>query len=328
MTLNLYWNPVRSRASILHFFNGVCLSRQKWVVTYEATVPRLGFRKTFDWLIRLAVNKLVAPNCIKLIAMSRFAYKIQKRYLEINYPEHTDSIMSKTVILHPPQKLLVADLSEKPPVSDGIVFTFIGNEFFRKGGREIIEVFQKLDMEGYNFTLNIISSFVPDAYASDTSISDQREYLAVLARLPKSTKIYSNLENHVVVSLLRKTHVALLPTYADTYGYSVLEAQACGCPVISTDIEALPEINNGGCGWIISLPKDDIGYAILGSQSKIAAVSEAIMSGLYQTVTDIYSSPEVITRKAEASLCRIASMHDPGEHGRKLEKIYQCAYVN
>ena len=50
--------------------------------------------------------------------------------------------------------------------------------------------------------------------------------------------------NSEVMNILKNTHVGLLPTYADTYGYSVLEAQSFGCPVITTNIRAMPEINN------------------------------------------------------------------------------------
>lgn len=53
---------------------------------------------------------------------------------------------------------------------------------------------------------------------------------------------------------MKKSDVGLLPTWADTYGYSVLEFQACGCPVISSNTRGLPEINNNEAGWIINMP--------------------------------------------------------------------------
>ena len=45
--------------------------------------------------------------------------------------------------------------------------------------------------------------------------------------------------------------VGLLPTWAESYGYSVLEMQACGLPVVTTNIRALPETNV--CGWKVKL---------------------------------------------------------------------------
>ncbi len=49
---------------------------------------------------------------------------------------------------------------------------------------------------------------------------------------------------------MRTADIGMLPSYADTYGFSVLEAQA-GNAVITTDIRALPEVNNPAVGWLI-----------------------------------------------------------------------------
>ncbi|MFW2788163.1 glycosyltransferase, partial [Acinetobacter baumannii] len=63
-------------------------------------------------------------------------------------------------------------------------------------------------------------------------------------------------------------HIGLLPTWADTFGYSVLEFQACGCPVISTDVRALSEINNNDIGWLINVDKNKYGEIVVDSYSK------------------------------------------------------------
>jgi len=68
---------------------------------------------------------------------------------------------------------------------------------------------------------------------------------------------YEYLPNNEILELMKyKIQVGMLPTRGDTYGYSVLEFQASGCPVISTDVRALLEINNEDCGWIINVPKN------------------------------------------------------------------------
>jgi len=53
----------------------------------------------------------------------------------------------------------------------------------------------------------------------------------------------------------RRFALALLPTCAETHGDVVLEAQANGCPVITTDIRTLPEINPSEIGYLIEVPK-------------------------------------------------------------------------
>lgn len=52
---------------------------------------------------------------------------------------------------------------------------------------------------------------------------------------------------------MKQCHIGLLPTFGDTFGFSVLEMQACGCPVITSNNYALPEINNKEIGWICDI---------------------------------------------------------------------------
>ena len=67
-------------------------------------------------------------------------------------------------------------------------------------------------------------------------------------KLHKWISYVPKLTNNETLELMKKSHIGLLPTYADTYGYSVLEFQAAGCPVITTNVRALPEINNNNLG--------------------------------------------------------------------------------
>ncbi|SFF11023.1 hypothetical protein [Thermophagus xiamenensis] len=138
-SLNLYFNPFVSKNNIIHFFNGICLSRQKWISTFETSLPRLG--KVPALVERIAVKKMAASNCIKLLALSNCSYNIQKRYLQQNWPGYLEKILNKTIVLHPPQPLLINNLRDKPSIKNGLVFTFVGNQFFGKGGKEILNVF-------------------------------------------------------------------------------------------------------------------------------------------------------------------------------------------
>nr|WP_302846866.1 glycosyltransferase [Thermophagus xiamenensis] len=167
-----------------------------------------------------------------------------------------------------------------------------------------------------------MSNFSPDKYASNTNKKDVELLKNQFHHLPDSIKILGPMPNEKVLKLLKNSHVALLPTYADTYGYFVLEAQACGCPVISTDIRALPEINNNECGWIISVPKDKNGNGILKTAKDRKIFSTIIEKKLYSIVNEIILKPENILPKAEASIERIKKEHDPEKHANKLINIY------
>ncbi|MGQ1947090.1 glycosyltransferase family 4 protein [Geofilum sp. OHC36d9] len=322
-SLNLYYTPYTSSRRVIHLFNGLCLSHQHWVTTFETILPRLG--KAPGWLTQLAVKKMAKPNCIKLIALSSCNYHIQKQYLEQYWPKIANTILKKTVVLHPPQAIFSQSIEKKQDIKKEIIFTFVGNDFFRKGGKEILNVFEQLAKESYLFQLNIISNFTPDQYASHTTIKDVNDLKQRFTQLSPMINIKGSLPNDKVIEILKQTHVALLPTYADTYGYFVLESQACGCPVITSDIRALPEINNDQCGWIINVPKDKNGNGILLTKSDREKFSQIITDQLYNIIQNIFSNPEVIKPKAEMSLKRIQTYHDPQKHAQQLLNIYRNA---
>lgn len=54
-------------------------------------------------------------------------------------------------------------------------------------------------------------------------------------------------------------HALVFPSHAEGFGYPVLEAQACGCPVIAADTTSLPEV--AGPGAYLAAPDDTAAMA-------------------------------------------------------------------
>lgn len=319
--LNLYWNPIpKNKQTILHLFNGICLSHQRWITTFETALPRLGLQNNF--LNRLCVKRMAHGNCKRIIAMSKCNYEIQRNWLNLNFKEYANDILSKTTVLHPPQKLLVESFSDKKVDFNKVKFVLIGADFFRKGGLECLKAFKELKNKGYdNWEFTIISTFQYGDYASkatDVELLSAKEIIKDISNI----RHYSSLPNNKVLSILKSSHIGLLPTYADTYGYSVLEAQACGCPVISTDIRALPEINNNKCGWIINIPKDGNGNAILNNDEHIKKISIKLENELTGIIESILKQPISIKEKSTFAIERIRQMHEPNEYSKALVNVY------
>lgn len=312
-----------------HFFNGVSHAKSPWITTFEFDLPRFGRNHPKQTL--KAIKLLASPHCKKLIAISNHAKKWEENYLQTHFPDYAMQIISKIEVIHPPQKMNINDISEKKLTytkDEKIVFTFIGNEFFRKGGREVLHIFSAIAKSNSNFELNIISNFSSDTYASNTTSSDVELLKTELKSLPSNIKILGSTPNDKVISLLKRSHVALLPTYADTYGYFVLEAQSCGCPVISTNIEAIQEINNNDCGWIVEVPKNEFGIGILKPETNRNLFREILETGLEKTVKEILNNPEQIKIKGAKALARIKEHHNPEKHAQRLLEIYQETQSN
>jgi len=329
-------------ADLIHFFNTISFGTTPWITTFETIVPRLKITLTChhgrdcdysslkaEPKILKALDALSGDSCKKLIALSECNLGMQVDFLR-HFPDYHSEIKRKLTYLHPPQNLLVDEYGRKQlPLEGEIRFMFVGRQFFTKGGLELLESFQEVRKNrGYELKLIIISSM-------DVDENDFKLFFATKEKVERAKKIihenrdwieyWDGLGNDKVLSLMKGAHIGLLPTYADTYGYSVLEFQAAGCPVISTNVRALPEINNNETGWVIEVAKNRLGEAIYTTEEDSAEISSAIKKGLTCAITEIMDNRELIYRKANASIERIKIKHSPKEFARKLGEIYHCS---
>jgi len=321
---------------VIHFFNTVSYGKTPWVTSFETILPRFtdtinynqisenNEPKKFNLLTRRAVKAMAGEACIRIIALSECTANIERAFFA-NFKEYQDAIDKKLIVLHPPQETLVNDFMEKNINLVGpIKFLFVGNGFFRKGGKEIVDTFLAIKKEyDYRFELIIVSSFVMDKYAAQETVKDIQEMKELMAENSSWIKHFQNLPHTEVLDLMKEAHVGLLPTYADTYGYSVLEFQATGCPVISTNVRALPEINNNEVGWLIKVLKNSLGEALYSTSIEREILSKTIVEGLEKALHEIFGNRELIIQKSNKAIKRIQEQHDLHQFGEKLKTIYQ-----
>ncbi len=304
-----------NRVDILHFFNSISLTRSPWVVTFEHYLPRWNADSRFG------LQLLARPQCKKIIAMSRFALRYQQEHLK-EHGDVSEPIMRKLTVMLPPQRSLVNEYEEKPLRDSVVTLAFVGNDFFRKGGREVVRAVIRLAKEHYPVHLTIASEMGYGDYASHATIDDLKETLQLIGSHSDIITFHRHIPNDDVIRLFRDSHVALLPTYDDTFGYSVLEAQAAACPVITTDVCALSEINNDSVGWVISVPKNDLGIAQLQSVEQRKALSEQVEEDLVRNLRAICEKPEQIKEKGLRAAQRVREEHNPRKVAVELEAIY------
>ncbi len=327
-----------NKVDILHFFNGVSFGRTPWVTHFETLLPRFsralaryqGKNKLsleMTPLLQRGFHALKCLSCKRIIAMSQAAAEFQRDLLTELPSEDREVILGKMVVLHPPQDVLVEQpVEHHHDSSQPIRFCLVGDGFFRKGGKEILLAFENLiKKEKALIKLVLVSSIRLDSYAAQETEEDRKWALKFIEENPFWIEHYQNIPHIQVLELMKGCDVGLLPTYADSYGFSVLEAQACGLPVISTDVRALPEINNTGVGWIIHVPKNEFGEALYYSPEDRQCLSQQILVGLETIVRNIVANPSVIYTKALKSIERIREMHDPANYAQRLREIYQEA---
>jgi len=108
---------------------------------------------------------------------------------------------------------------------DQVRLLFVGNDFVRKGGFFLLEVFGNLRARfGKKISLTIVSNY--------------NEHVD----MPAGVSWLRGISHSTMGKLYQEHDIFVLPTLAEGYGISVLEAMSYGLPVIVSGVGALPEI--------------------------------------------------------------------------------------
>ncbi|WP_039657103.1 glycosyltransferase family 4 protein [Clostridium tyrobutyricum] len=317
------WNK---KLDILHLFNRIYYGKKDWVITFENTIPTFrDVTKNYKLYSKKRVKYLVNKNCKAILPMSNWAYRrTVSLWNEITTKDEVNKLIAKTKVMQPPQNILICydKISNKfNDINQEIRFVFVGRDFWRKGGEIVVKALEKI-RENHNIKLTIISklNITEQAYNPKSNI----DMLTYFDSNVNWIKHYSELSNSKVIEVFKNSHIGLLPTWFDTYGFSVLEMQACACPVITTNINALPEINNNDRGWLIDtqsiIKKIGNNYFDVDICNK---TRNYMIYELKNCIENILTRRSEIKHKAICSYQYIQTNHLEKDYRKKMKLIYK-----
>jgi glycosyltransferase involved in cell wall biosynthesis len=85
----------------------------------------------------------------------------------------------------------------------------------------------------------------------DGSALDGFKRLAEHLGLNGRVRFHGQIDRESVIELLKKADLFCYPTKSDGFPKVVLEALACGLPVVATKVSAIPQLLGNGCGILI-----------------------------------------------------------------------------
>lgn len=296
-----------------HFWNAVSASRKPWVTTLELPCAD-------DTRLRYLARK----QCRKIFCLSSWVMNYEKSFL-LNSP-YGNEILPKLQLLHPPQEPNIDEKSLLEKQFEVCRFMFVGRDFFRKGGYECVKAFTKVLESGFNAELIIVSKMDTKDYPIDAPLQELSHTLQLVEESKGKIKIFNELSHQEVMQLITSCNVGLLPTYLDSYGYSVLEFFSYGLPVITTNINALIEINSQERGWIIDMPLVDRGHGIKrilrNSLEERQQSSDMLTNYLFECLSSILEQPLSIKTKGLAALKYVTENHKKSRNIEILEATY------
>ncbi|WP_072160057.1 glycosyltransferase, partial [Pluralibacter gergoviae] len=323
------------------FFNDIpAKTTKKWIGIFETMIPRIpetmNFHRTDEYEdcfslssrenIKKLLDRMVFDNCISLNALSNNAKVIQSALLDL-FPEYKDPLFDKIKVLHPPQKIFFTkEMVSTKWIGETIRFIFVGKDFYRKGGAEVVLAFNELvktnKIPSNSIELTIIGKLDNRFnYAHGNYQDDMSFYHDVESIIKSSTYItYHDELSHIdVMHYISRSHVGLLPTWADTYGYSVLEFQSHGVPVITTDVRALSEINYSN--YIIQVKKNRFSEIVVNSKKDKEMIRRDIIQGIKSYILYIMGDKIVDYSMLEDIHMGLVSNHDPEKYFNQLYSL-------
>lgn len=325
------YKPFMQRVDGYHVINTIMLTEKPWCCSFETIVPRgrqllhVNHHDTFDvkrgWYMEWLLKVLAKDNCKKLIAFSDCNLQLQKQLYKL-FPEFEQTLLAKTCKFDVPQRLLVEHPKER--INDKVRFFFVGNDFVRKGVPEMIHAFSELYKHRKDFEVIVITKIENTWNYAFNNFQDTKEEIKETLSLMEKSKdwltYYPHLPFQEVLELMKTCDVGLLPTWAESYGYSTLEMQATGIPVISTNIRALRETNQNG--WIVNLPINYAGELGLKNREHKKQIRKLLVDGLRTIFEEILENRDSIKEKSELSYAYIKNFHSPEIYTNKVGEIY------
>jgi glycosyltransferase involved in cell wall biosynthesis len=171
-----------------------------------------------------------------------FSHHARKTYLDFGVPPW------KIRVLYPGFDIPAPRRTEH----EGVVYLFMGRQPRRKGGDMVLDAFRAL------------RDAMPSArllYVADELPHFEIEGVEPMPLVPRSE----------VAALYARADVFVNPTRAEGFGFTNVEAQGFGLPVISTRLGAIPEVvEDGRTGFLID-PED--GSALLAAMRRMGESS-------------------------------------------------------
>ncbi|MHB8589534.1 MAG: glycosyltransferase family 4 protein [Candidatus Dormibacteraceae bacterium] len=133
------------------------------------------------------------------------------------------------------------EVDVKPSSRDGVIrVLFIGTDAERKGLREALLAFESARTSVGSAQFTVVSRPPADLLTKLDATPDVRF-------IPSRSSVN-------VIELMKESDILVLPTKADTYALTAVEAMARGCAVLISDLEPLPEVvPDGKVGFVVPI---------------------------------------------------------------------------
>ncbi len=188
---------------------------------------------------RFTSEKKVFDSADKIIPLSKYETKILEKYY--------GNAKNKIHIIYPgvnhqqffPQNKINIRLEVGLPLSP-LILLFVGRTEKIKGINFLLSVYKKWNSStNYDTRLVIVGE-------GNNLIQEKSEYIKFFGAIPYK----------ILPKFYTAADILIIPSFAETFGLTSLEAMSCGLPVIASRVGGLPEIIRQGKNGYLFTPGD------------------------------------------------------------------------
>lgn len=191
-------------------------------------VPEISRQSTIEWKIMKMALRLASS----VIAIDQET----KAAIDFHLPMVKTRYIPNPFDLEKNQQI-VSDKKKKEVVFAGWVVK-------TKGIEELLVAWERVRVKYSDFLLKIVGPF-HDKYFS--FLQEKYSFENVL--------FTGELDHDSTLKTISEGEIFILPSYTEGFPNSILEAMACGKPVIATSVGAIPDMLRGECGVVIQPQK-------------------------------------------------------------------------
>jgi glycosyltransferase involved in cell wall biosynthesis len=304
------------------------MNARRFVMSCEMELPRyLG--NAHSWQNRIGYRLLRSNACRAILGLSEIACRqSREKFVGLGLPNIADKIQLFRGTLRKASSVPFRDRNMNGPLK----LLFVGRNALRKGLIPTLNAIEELRSGGVDVRLTVVSSID----SSDDYIYDDAKELCreVRQQIEKRSWVvhHESAPNETVRRMMREHDLLILPTFDESLGWVLVEAGIEGCPSISTNIFAIPElIDDGETGRLLSLPLSannrwyGLGQTDDAKRDAIRDSQSLLRRQIIESIDAIASNRDCLNRWGEAALEKMDNMFNRDRSTQQLRTIYDNA---
>jgi len=309
-----------NEADLIHSSRGfLILNKKPWVIDIEhpTSFANLNYKKwKKKWIKKIVKIYLESKYCKKIMFHCEASKKALLNTLDCSKFKH------KIVVLYPATYIPKIKKKKHKKIR---IFCML-SMFYEKGGLQILQAFNKLEKKYKNIEL-WVKGDVPEELKKKYNSKNIKYF-------PYKTKIIPRKR------LLQKFHaqsdIFLYPSFIDSLGFSVIDAMACGLPVVANDTFAIPElIGKENKKFLIKAPvrfydkkfrTKDVSWQEINKKLNQKGISEKYIKEMCKKISPLIENKKLREKYGKKLKKEIISgRFSIKKRNKKLRKIYEGA---